>query len=214
MSLSVYNRNSSHHIFSPRVMIIIIFFISIISISFVDLSNGYAATPGDTFVWERGNEKSVTGYVEATLLSIENNTVYIGYLSYDIVGVLELNITIKDGGFFWVDPADFSDWLSNGYATENITHLDIDFECIIRVREYGTEITTEYYDMESGLLVQSDSNLGNFKNLIAMEDIDVKQYVEDLGMGISFAPLGSLLIVCYLVIGMVYTRQQRRIGNH
>ncbi|MHA1672703.1 MAG: hypothetical protein ACTSYI_03665 [Promethearchaeota archaeon] len=200
--------------FSRRLTVSILVFISIMSIvsfsSFVNFSYGLTATPGDTFVWEKGNDKSATGYVEATLVFIENNTVYVDYLGYDIIGELDVSYTNKSGGFLWVDPADFPNWLSNGYATENITHLplDIDFECIIRVREYDNTVTTEYYDMESGLLVESTTNFGDYIKLIATEDIDVKQYVEDQGMGISFAPLGSILMVCFLVIGVIYKRQK------
>ncbi len=208
-SSSIFQRT-----FSRRLIISILVFIYIMSIvsfsSFVDLSYGYTAEPGDTFVWEKGNDKSATGYVEATLVIIENNTVYVDYLGYDIVGELDVNLTSKIGGFLWVDPANFPDWLSDDKATENITHLplEIDFECIINVRDYDGEVTTEYYDMESGLLVESTSNFGDYITLIATEDIDIKQYVEDQGMGISFAPLGSILMVCCLVIGVIYKRQK------
>lgn len=166
---------------------------------------------GDTFVWEKQDGRKVLGFVKYEYLNITNGTVYGNYESYDLVGDLEITLENKSAGFYWTDPAIYPEWLNFNYEMANITHLDQEFECIIRVREYGTEITTEYYDYESGILVKSESNEGETIELISLEDLDVQEYVASLG---SFLPFGTPLVIIgisSLVILPLLTKTRKKV---
>ncbi len=152
-------------------------------------ASGLKVNSGDVFWWETGDSKSVTGYIRLTYQEIRNGTVWVDYLGYDLVGELTANITNKSAGFLWVDPDIFSEWSQLGYEKKNITHLDIQFQCIIRERIYGEETTEEYYDLESGILVKSESNLKNYKTLISTEDINLESYMKEQNRTIGSLPL-------------------------
>ncbi|MCF2142050.1 MAG: hypothetical protein K9W44_18520 [Candidatus Lokiarchaeota archaeon] len=165
-------------------------------------ASGLKVNSGDVFWWETGDSKSVTGYIRLTYQEVRNATVWVDYLGYDIVGELTANITNKSAGFLWVDPGIFSEWSQLGYEKINITHLDIQFQCIIRERIYGEETTDEYYDLDSGILVKSESNLGNYKTLISTEDINLETYMKEHNKTID--SLSLIWLIGVISCTMVY----------
>lgn len=159
--------------------------LSILFFSAVSSGYGLEVSQGDIFWWEIGNSKSTTGYIKITYQNIENNTVWVDYEEYDLVGEQTADITNKSAGFMWMDPEIFPEWESNNYQKQNITILGTEFQCIIREWIYGEETTQDYYDLESGILVKSESNFGNFKTLISLSDIDLQEYMSTHNKKIS-----------------------------
>ncbi|MHA1777201.1 MAG: hypothetical protein ACTSWC_10530 [Promethearchaeota archaeon] len=187
-------------------------FLIIIMLACTLFSYGYGleVSQGDIFWWELGNSKSTTSYIKITYKEIKNNTVWIDYEEYDLVGELTAIITNKSAGFMWVDPEIFQEWENKNYEKQNITFLGTEFQCIIREWVYDEETTLDYYDLESGILVKSESNFGNFKTLISLTDINLQDYMEEHNKKIDVFPIAGLLATSGIVSVLTIRKIKRK----
>ena len=142
---------------------------------------------GDTIVWGAGEGRSTTGYVKATFNHLSNSSiVFVDFQEFDIFGEnktsLVSNITMIN---YWVSEVNATQYAANNnYAEETITILEEEIQCVIIERNNGGVMTYLYYDLATGVMVQTIDDNNGFIRVISWTDIDVKVYAEELNEGI------------------------------
>lgn len=168
---------------------------------------------GDTIVWGTGEGRSTTGYVKATYNYLSNTSiVFVDFQEFDLYGEnkssLVSNITMTN---YWVSEVNATQYAANNnYAEETITLLEEEIHCVIIERNNGGVMTSLYYDIATGVMVQTIMDGGGFIRIISWTDIDVKVYAEELNAGIPGYGFPILFGVSFLAIIVVFGFVQKK----
>ncbi len=137
---------------------------------------GHAQPVGEFGVWEFGKKNVIDGFIKANVTLVENNTVFLDYRQYDLIGELSFHLTNKTGGFLWKTFADLDEAVGDGHLIENITILDQTIETVRLNLPYAGVVTSYYYDRSNGMLVKSLSDEGDYYEIISWEDLDLVEF--------------------------------------
>jgi hypothetical protein len=170
-------------------------------------------TQGDTVIWGSGEGRSITGYVKATYNHLSNSSnVFIDFQEFDIFGenqsTLVHNVSMSN---YWVSEVNATQYAANNnYDEETVTILEEEVNCVIIERNSGGFMTYLYYDIATGVMVQTINDNDEFIRLISWTNIDVKIYAEELNQGIPGYGLLLFLSMSLLPVFAIITNDRKK----